>query len=82
MYRTLVIHTYTLRYMYHIRNDTLSVCSIHSVFMTSVEYSHLKPRLHDATFVEQHWWILSRHVGQQKSCGRPFNIVDPCSLML
>ena len=31
------------------------------------ELSHIvKPRLHNATFVELHWWILSRQVGQQK----------------
>ena len=45
---------------------------------------NLKPRLHDATFVEQHWWIFveTSRATKIEPCGRPFNIVDHCSPML
>ena len=46
--------------------------------------SLFKPRLHYATFVEQHWWIFVQTCRATKiePCGRPFNIVDHCSPML
>ena len=52
--------------------------------MPELQFPSLPPRLHDAIFVEQRWWIFVETCWPTKvePCGRPGNIVEHCSLML